>query len=166
MPSLVTTLGLTASSTTTHAPTIASLNFILAYFLLTPRFMKRYHGLEHYKSPRDSVAKFGGAAVTSGKVTQRQLERIGRNEAAQANAVENYALLVGALGFATVAGVEPGYVNCVGVVYTVLRVVYAVVYVWVEHPVWCYSRGVIWWAANGACLWLLSRAGTKLNEVV
>lgn len=170
MASLATALGLRASplpnlATPSWAPAYVSFHFFFAYCVLAPRHLKQIYGLDHNVSPREDLAKYGDAAVRSGRITQRQLEMMRRNESAQANAVENYVLFVGAVGFATFAGVERELVNRAGLVYTVARVAYGVVYVLVDRPSLSLLRSVSWWVGNISCLWLLRRAGTKLNLV-
>ncbi|KAK7960327.1 hypothetical protein PG988_011541 [Apiospora saccharicola] len=67
-------------------------------------------------------AAFAFAAV-SRHLKQRQLDcMLKRNEGAHANWVENYPLLVGVLGFATMAGFSPEDIDRAGLVYTVARV--------------------------------------------
>jgi uncharacterized MAPEG superfamily protein len=168
MASLATTLGLRASASPNltipvFAPTYLTVNFILAYVVLAPRHLKQYYGLDHQASPREDLAKFGDEAVRSGKISQSTLNMMKRNESAQANAIENYVLFVGAMGFATFAGVERELVNRAGLMYTSARIVYGALYILVEDPFWSLFRTVAWWAGNGTCLWLLSKAGKKLN---
>ncbi|KAK0612586.1 hypothetical protein B0T17DRAFT_648961 [Bombardia bombarda] len=167
MSSLLTTLGLRASSSssspvplpiTNHAPALLIFNFIFAYGLLSSRTLKQYYGIDHNASPREDLTKYGPAAVRAGKITQKQLDTLKRNEAAHANAVENYALLVAALGLATAVGVKGEVVNRAGVVYTLARAAYAVVYVTVADDRWSQARGCCWWVGNGSCFWLLWRA--------
>ena len=88
-----------------------------------------------------------------------------RNESAHANAIENYILFLGAMSFATFAGVERELINRAGLVYTVARVAYGVIYIVVDQTVWSLSRTVAWWVGNISCLWLLRRAGRKLNMI-
>jgi len=168
MTSLATTLGLRAASlptltTPNHAPAFLCFHFLFAYGVLSSRTLKQIYGIDHNESPREDLAKYGDAAVKSGKITQKQLAMLRRNESAHANAVENYALLVGAMSFASLAGVEREYVNRAGLVYTVARVAYGFVYILVEHRTWSQIRGVTWWTGNLSCLWLLWKAWGKLN---
>lgn len=170
MPPLLTTLGL---HTTTpippipnYAPAFLSFHFIWAYGVLSSRTLKQWYGIDHNESPRYDLDKYGADAVASGKITQKQLDMLRRNEAAHANAVENYALFVGAVGFASLAGVDRRLINRAGAVYTVARVAYGFLYILVEDRLWSQMRGVTWWIGNGSCLWLLWKAGRKLNEGV
>ncbi|KAI0172928.1 hypothetical protein GGR52DRAFT_428549 [Hypoxylon sp. FL1284] len=170
MAPLASALGLRAASSSSpaavpnNAPAFLCFHFVFAYGVLSSRTLKQWYGIDHNASPREDLARYGDAAVRSGRITQRQLDMLRRNEAAHANAVENYALLVAALGFATFAGVEPRHVNRAGLVYTAARVAYGLVYVLVDHPLWSQVRGVTWWTGNISCLWLLWRAWGKLNE--
>ncbi|MCJ1434109.1 hypothetical protein MMC27_003475 [Xylographa pallens] len=168
MASLATTLGLRAPSlpnltTPNYAPAYITLHFILAYCVLAPRHLKQIHGIDHNVSPREDLAKYGDAAVRSGKLTAAQLAMMRRNESAHANAIENYTLFVAAMAFATLAGVERELVNRAGLVYTVARVAYGAVYVFADRLGWSVGRSAAWWVGNGSCLWLLYRAGARLN---
>ncbi|KAL4901163.1 hypothetical protein BDW74DRAFT_160461 [Aspergillus multicolor] len=87
---------------------------------------------------------------------------IRRMESAHANAVENYALLVGAVSMATIAGVERVVINDAVIGYTLARIAYAVVYVAVESPKWSQLRTVRWFVGNVFCLNLLHRAAAFL----
>ncbi|KAK9423475.1 hypothetical protein SUNI508_13995 [Seiridium unicorne] len=88
-----------------------------------------------------------------------------RNESAQANSVEYYILFTSAMTVATFAGVEPELVNRAGLVYTVAPLAYGVSYILVDQQLWSLTRSVAWWVGNISCLWLLRRAGTKLNVI-
>ncbi|MCJ1389723.1 hypothetical protein MMC18_002580 [Xylographa bjoerkii] len=170
MAALATTLGLRAPplpnlTTPNYAPAFVGLHFVLAYCVLAPRHLKQIYGIDHNVSPREDLAKYGDVAVQSGKITPKQLAMMRRNESAHANAIENYILFVGAITFATFAGVERELVNRAGLVYTVARVAYGGIYVFVDQPFWSLFRSVAWWVGNISCLWLLRRAGSKLNLV-
>ncbi|KAM0813926.1 hypothetical protein AB5N19_13925 [Seiridium cardinale] len=170
MASLATTLGLRAPSlphltTPNHAPAFISFHFVLAYLVLAPRHLKQVYGIDHNASPREDLAKYGDAAVKSGKITQKQLDMMRRNESAQANSIENYILFTSAMTVATFARVEPELVNRAGLVYTVARLAYGVSYILVDQQLWSLTRSVAWWVGNISCLWLLRRAGTKLNVI-
>jgi len=170
MASLATTLGLRApsfpnSTVPSYAPAFVSFHFFFAYCVLAPRHLKQIYGIDHNVSPREDLTKYGDAAVKSGKITQKQLEMMRRNESAQTNSIENYALFIGAMSFATIAGVEREVVNRAGLVYTVARVAYGVIYIFVDEPFWSLFRSVAWWVGNISCLWLLRTAGRKLNMI-
>ncbi|KAI0599559.1 hypothetical protein F4775DRAFT_550406 [Biscogniauxia sp. FL1348] len=167
MLSLATALGLRASPLSpdtlpNHAPGYLIFHFIFAYGLLSSRTLKQYYGIDHNAAPREDLDRYGEAAVRCGRLTRGQLAMLRRNEAAHANAVENYALFVAAVGFATVARVEREYVNRAALVYTAARVAYGAVYILVDHPLWSQIRGVTWWTGNLSCLWLLWRAWDRL----
>jgi uncharacterized MAPEG superfamily protein len=167
MASLATALGLRSAeagvSVPNWAPGLLSWQFFFAYGLLSSRTLKQFYGIDNNASPREDLAKYGDAAVRSGKMTQRQLGMLKRNESAHANSVENYALFVAAMGFATFAGVEPHLINRAGLLYAVARFAYGAVYILIDHNVWSQIRGVTWWTGNLSCIWLLYRAGVKLN---
>lgn len=167
MAPLGVALGLRAASSATnvpnYAPAFLSFNFIWAYCVLASRTPKQWYGIDHQESPRQDLDKYGNEAVKSGKITQKQLDMLRRNEAAHANAVENYAVLVGAIGFASVAGVDRRLINRAGLTYTIARVAYGFVYILIEDRLWSQLRGIVWWIGNGSCLYLLWQAGSKLN---
>lgn len=97
--SILTTLGLRdapGAPAPNHGTTLLVANFILAYALMSTRGSKVRHGLDHNVAPRDDLAKYGEAAVQAGKLDRRTLNRLKRREAAHANAVEGYPLLVAA----------------------------------------------------------------------
>ncbi|KAI3326691.1 hypothetical protein HD806DRAFT_520431 [Xylariaceae sp. AK1471] len=169
MPLLSTGLGLRAASagglTPNYAPVYLGFHFFWAYCALASRHLKQLWGIDHQSSPREDVAKYGEAAIKSNKITQKQLNMLKRNEAAQANSVENYTLLVGAMGLATLAGVKPQTVNRAGFIYTVARIGYGIFYILVEDDTLALGRTVFWWAGNGSCLWLLWEAGKLLMDV-
>lgn len=169
MASLVNNLGLRAASssstftTTNYGPAFLAFHFIFAYGVLSSRTLKQWYGIDHNASPREDLAKYGDAAVKSGKITQKQLNMLRRNESAHANAVENYAFFVGAMAFATFAGVDRGHVNRAGLTYTIARVAYSFVYILIDHDLWSQIRGMLWWVGNLSCLYLLRKSWEKLN---
>ncbi|KAI1124605.1 hypothetical protein F5Y10DRAFT_249049 [Nemania abortiva] len=168
MASLATALGLRAAElgvpVSNWAPGLLSWQFFFAYGLMSSRTLKQRYGIDHNASPREDLAKYGDAAVRSGKITQKQLGMLKRNESAHANSVENYTLFVAAMGFATFAGVETHLINRAGLLYVTARVAYGLVYIFIDHDVWSQIRGITWWTGNLSCLWLLYRAGVKLNS--
>ncbi|KAK0734636.1 hypothetical protein B0T26DRAFT_635740 [Lasiosphaeria miniovina] len=146
-----------------HAAGLLGFHFVWAYVVLAPRTLKQIHGIDHQASPRYDITLYGAGAVQAGTLTQAQLEMIQRCDSAHYNSVENYALLVGALGLASLARVDARAVNRAGLVYTAARVAYGFVYVLIDHPRWSISRGVLWWIGNGSCLFLLWKASEKLG---
>jgi uncharacterized MAPEG superfamily protein len=167
MSSLAATLGLRALSspysTPNYAPAYLSFHFVFAYCVLAPRHLKQIYGIDHNVSPREDLSRYGDAAVKSGKISQRLLNMMRRNESAQANSIENYIVFVGAMSFASFAGVERESINRAGLVYTISRIIYGCVYIWVDQPVWSFLRSTAWWGGNISCLWLLRKAGKKLG---
>ncbi|KAF2831253.1 hypothetical protein CC86DRAFT_136970 [Ophiobolus disseminans] len=163
-------LGLRAGPSATlipnYAPAFLAFHFIWAYGVLSSRTLKQWYGIDHNESPRHDLDKYGNQAVKSGKITQKQLDILRRNESAHANAVENYAFFVGAIGFATLAGVDRRLINSAGLAYTLARVAYGFIYILVEDRLWSQLRGVTWWISNSRCLYLLWQAGNKLNGTI
>jgi uncharacterized MAPEG superfamily protein len=160
-------LGLRAASsalgTPNYAPAFLGFHFFWAYGVLSSRTLKQWYGIDHNEAPRDDLARYGQEAVKSGKITQKQLGMLRRNEAAHANSVENYAFFAAAIGFATFAGVERDLVNRAGLAYTAARIAYGFVYILVDHPQWSQIRGLTWWSGNISCFYLLYQAWKKLN---
>ncbi|KAJ5374132.1 hypothetical protein N7517_006138 [Penicillium concentricum] len=165
MASLLPTLGLRSSlnPAPNHGPIFLTFNFILAYGLLSSRTLKQWYGLDHQVSPREDLSKYGETAVREGKITRKQLDMLKRNESAHANAVENFPLLVAGVLFASLAGVPAQKVNAAALSYTVARVVYGGVYIFVDHPTWSWVRGWVWWWGNSSCFYMLWKAGELLG---
>jgi hypothetical protein len=100
--SILSTIGLRAAPGE-QAPNFAAgflvANWALAYGLMSTRGSKMYYGLDHNVAPREDLSKYGEAAVKAGKISQRTLDKLKRQEAAHANAVEGYPLFVAASMF-------------------------------------------------------------------
>lgn len=138
-------------------------HFIFAYAVLSTRGAKNYLKLDHNVNPRQDVTKYGQQAVTKGKLTQRQLNFLQRNEACHANSTEHYPVFAAAVLFATTTLVDVGKINYMCAIYTMSRVVYAVAYFAFESHGLSYIRSLAWWSGNFACLNLLWAAGKALN---
>jgi len=168
MASFGAALGLRAASSAlnipNYAPAFLCFHFVWAYGVLSSRTLKQWCGMDHNESPRYDLVQHSNEAVKSGKISQKQLGMLQRNESAHANAVENYTLFVGAMSFATLAGVNRRLMNRAGVVYTIARVAYGFVYILIDYPLWSQIRGVTWWIGNCSCLYLLWAASGKLNQ--
>ncbi|KAI1439016.1 hypothetical protein GGR50DRAFT_218667 [Xylaria sp. CBS 124048] len=167
MSLLSATLGLRATEglTPNCAPVYLCFHFVWAYIALAPRHLKQRWGIDHQSAPRDDVSKYGEAAVASNKITRQQLNMIKRTEAAHANSIENYTLLVGSMVLATTAGVDPHTINRAGIIYTLARIGYGIYYIAVEDDIVAIARALFWWAGNGSCLWLLWEAGKLMVNV-
>lgn len=140
--------------------------FIFAYCITSPRFLAKYHGIDHNVNPREDVAKYGPPAIASGKLTQKQVDRLGRSASAHANNVENFPLLVGALLLAQTAGLPPTTINRAAVVYAIARMAYSVLYVTTDtHPL-TPLRSLCWWMGNIVCLRLVWLGGNAINASV
>ncbi|KAL3482102.1 hypothetical protein BJX99DRAFT_82118 [Aspergillus californicus] len=160
---LTTPAGLSAAQIPHYGPAALIFHFIFAYGVLSSRTLKQIWGLDHNGSPREDLTKYGEAAVQSGKITRAQLNMLRRNEAASANSVENYTLLVAAVGMASLAGVDKVVVNQAVAVYTIARIFYGAAYILIESDRWSQIRGVCWWVGNLTCLTLLWKAGGLLS---
>jgi uncharacterized MAPEG superfamily protein len=168
MSSFLTNVGLRAarhvdSAIPNYGPVFLGFHFLWAYGVLSSRTLKQWYGIDHNESPRDDLAKHGEAAVREGKLTRKQLDQLKRIESAHANSVENYALLVGSVLFASHAGVPTQTINAAGLSYTLARICYAVIYILVDHPKWSQLRGMTWWWGNLSCFALLYHAGKSLG---
>ncbi|KAJ5102000.1 hypothetical protein NUU61_004222 [Penicillium alfredii] len=166
MSSLLTAIGLRAASTSipNYGPAFLGFHFIYAYGILSSHTLKQWYGIDHQASPREDIAKYGEAAVRDGKLTRKQLDMLKRNEAAHANSVENFTLLVASVLFASHAGVPTQMINAASFSYTIARLCYSAVYILVGCPRWSQVRGLVWWWGNLSCLFMLWRAGKLLNS--
>lgn len=100
--SILSTIGLRAApgeSAPNFAAGFLVANWAFAYCLMSPRVSKMRLGLDHNVSPREDLSKYGEAAVKEGKISQKTLNKLKRQEAAHANAVEGYPLFVAASEF-------------------------------------------------------------------
>lgn len=77
-------------------------NWFYAYIVLASRHFKQYHGIDNQASPRQDLKKYGEIAVREGKMTQAQLDRIYRVEAASANSTEGFIFFTASGEFTTV----------------------------------------------------------------
>ncbi|KAL4888991.1 hypothetical protein BDV59DRAFT_187665 [Aspergillus ambiguus] len=166
MSSFFTCLGLRAVPPTTpitnYGPAFLGFNFFFAYGLLSSRTLKQFYGIDHQEAPREDLSKYGEAAVRDGKITRAQLDMLKRNEAAHANAVENFTLLVASVLSASHAGVPAQTINAAAASYTLARAVYGAVYILIGHRHWSQVRGLVWWWGNLSCLFLLWKAGESI----
>lgn len=166
MSTFFASIGLRAAPQTAsipnYGPAFLGFNFIFAYGILSSRTLKQIYGIDHQESPREDLAKYGEAAVREGKLTRAQLDMLKRNEAAHANAVENFTLLVASVLFASHAGVPAQTINAAAMSYTLARACYGAVYILISHPRWSAVRGLVWWWGNLSCLLLLWKAGKLL----
>ncbi|KAJ9638688.1 hypothetical protein H2204_004164 [Knufia peltigerae] len=168
MPSstLATMLGLGSDGLApppNNAPYHAIFNFLFAHVFLSSRLLKNIYGFDHNVNPREDVSRFGERAVQDGKITRKQLNMLKRNEAAHANAMEHFPMFVGSALFATVAKVPNDSINKACLVYSVARVLYAVLYLTVDNVKLSYVRSLTWWTSNFACIYLLWQSGKALN---
>jgi uncharacterized MAPEG superfamily protein len=63
---------------------------------MSTRGTKMRLGLDHNVAPREDLGKYGEAAVQAGKISRSALNKLKRQEAAHANAVEGFPLFVAA----------------------------------------------------------------------
>lgn len=167
MSSFGNLLGLrTASETPNLAPYHTLFHFVFAYVILSTRGTKLYLKIDHNVNPRQDAVKYGERAVKEGKITQRQLDFLHRNEGAHQNAMDSFPVFTSAMIFATIAGVSNERINFACTIYTAARIAFAVLYLTVEK-----SRGLslvrslAWWTGNIACMRLFWAAGQAINAV-
>lgn len=169
MSDLLTRLGLRAAPTLspTPIPSYTShfiiANFLLSYVVGSARIQKMMLGIDNNVSPRGDLRKYGPEAVRSGKMTQRQLDKLERQQAAHENAVEHFPFFAAGMVFAVLAGLDQGMVNKYGLVYTLVRAAYLLAYAQIEEKRASYVRSVLWWAGNVTVIRLFWFAGKALN---
>lgn len=165
MSSFVNFVGLRAGSDVANfAPHHTMFHFVFAYVVLSSRLLKQHLKIDHNVSPREDVSKYGERAVAGGKISQRQLNLVKRNEAAHANSMEHFPVFAASALFATVADVSNTQINGACAIYTAARIVYAVSYLAVEDVKYSYIRSLAWWFGNFACLNLFWASCKTLNK--
>jgi len=167
MSSLFTTLGFRAAGIGSQTPANLSAGFLIGHFLfaygiMSSRTPKQYLKMDHNVSPREDLAKYGSEMVSDGKISQRTLNMLKRWESAHANAVENYALFVAAVLLGNHTGVPAAVINGHIASYTLARMAYAVVYIFIDRESLSQLRGLCWWWGNSSCFSLLYIAGKRL----
>ena len=70
-----------------HAGSYLLWGFIFAFIVTSSRPLKIALKLDHNVCPREDVSKYGEQAVKDGKISQKALKMLKRNEAAHANNV-------------------------------------------------------------------------------
>lgn len=166
MSSLSTTLGLHTlpdHRTPSYAGPYLIFHFLWAYGFTSSRTLKQVLGIDHNVSPREDTSKYGASAVASGKITQRQLDMLKRNEGAHANSYEHYPVFASAMIWAHIAGLEMADVNASALAYTVARLAYVAIYVLVDTPALSQLRGLCWWTGNVVCLRLFWKGMKAIN---
>jgi uncharacterized MAPEG superfamily protein len=165
MSALATALGLHAGHgipVANYAPYHAMFNFIWAHIITSSRALKLRYGLDHNVNPREDVARFGEKAVQDGKITRQQLNRLKRNEAAHANAIEHYPVFVACILFATVSKVPNETINRACAIYSIARIVHTIAYVSVDKWKHSWIRSLAWWISNFSCIYLFWQSGKTL----
>ncbi|RAK87082.1 hypothetical protein BO79DRAFT_31526 [Aspergillus costaricaensis CBS 115574] len=166
MSSLLTILGLTAPEgldLPNRAVPYLLFNWFYAYGILSTRPAKRLLRIDHNVAPRDDLKVYGEAAVQAGKISRRQLDRLKRQEAAHANAVEGFPLFVAAVVVALHTGLPNDVINGIGAWYTISRILFGLAYVFIESETLSFSRSVLWWSGNISCITALVLGGRKLS---
>ncbi|KEF61516.1 uncharacterized protein A1O9_03083 [Exophiala aquamarina CBS 119918] len=150
-------LNLSSSSSNRLAAPAAFLGWqwFYAYCVLSSRTWKQWYGIDHNGSPRQDLTKYAEVAIRDGKLTRAQVDQIKRVEAASANATEGFTLFAASVLFALITDVPTSSLINACTTYTIARLVYGVVYVFVEDDFWSQARGISWWTGNISCLFLL-----------
>lgn len=117
---------------------------------------------DHNTAPREDVAKYGAELVKSGKITQKQLERVKRMEAAHANSVEHFPFMIGSVLLMLLAKMPASTINTFGAVYTLARIAYAVAYAMVETEKYSWLRTICWWTSNITCINAIVKSANAL----
>ncbi|KAH8697901.1 hypothetical protein BGW36DRAFT_379638 [Talaromyces proteolyticus] len=137
-------------------------NWLYAYGILSTRVVKQQAGIDDNRNPRLAFAKYGERAVSEGKITRRQFERIQRLQSAHENAVEGYTFFVAAILFANIAKVDTATINLIGVWYSLSRIAYGLAYYYIEDKSLSYVRSACWWSGNWSCIMGIWWAGRNL----
>ncbi|EMR62317.1 hypothetical protein MGN70_011007 [Eutypa lata] len=115
------------------------------------------------KNPRGLQEAVKGAQ----KIDQATKNRLIRCEAASANAQETLPLFSCAVLAASVGGVPAPTVNAVAAAYLATRVVYNVIYVWLQGAnsrKVAYARSLSWFAGVACWMTLFVKAGFAFSE--
>lgn len=139
------------------------INALWAYAFSSARGLKMLYKIDNQVSPRGDLDKYGPRAVSEGKITQAQLDRLKRNEAAHANSMDHFPVFATALVLAKVAGLPTVDVNFAALAYTGLRFAFWGNYVFSATFGWAALRPLLWWGSNIVCLRLIWRAGKVFN---
>lgn len=166
MPSLAALLGLSATAAGDPKFMVAEYliaNIVFAHAISSARALKAFYRIDNHISPRTDLDKLGARAVLEGRLTQRQLDMLKRNEAAHANSMDHLPIFAAALTLAMVAGLPAAEINCAGLAYTLARVAYVGNYVLSSTMLGASLRPLLWWAGNIICFRLIWKAGKAFN---
>ncbi|KAJ5715658.1 Membrane-associated eicosanoid/glutathione metabolism (MAPEG) protein [Penicillium malachiteum] len=150
--------------TPNYVATYLLVNWALAYIFMSPRGAKIYYGVDNNVSPREDLRTLGEAAVRTGRLEQRVLDKLKREEAAQANTIEGFSLFVASILSASFAGVPAETVNTIGIWYTVSRVAFSLCYSHIQTQSWSYLRSAAWWSSHICCATGLVLAARCCNQ--
>ncbi|EST08666.1 Membrane-associated, eicosanoid/glutathione metabolism (MAPEG) protein [Kalmanozyma brasiliensis GHG001] len=140
--------------------------FAGSHLLLQHRLPMLFYGLDQNVYPRDDLRVNGEKHVASGKITQAQLRRLKRWEAAHYNAIENLPIFIGSILSLQFAGAPNRLINRVAGVYLSARAAFAALYIFNEDETLAYARTVAWWTGNITCIYGLVKAARFLNHGV
>lgn len=107
---------------------------------------------------------YGPILVKEGKITEARLRKLKRQQSAHENAVEHFPFFAVATVLAIQARLPNAMINRYGLVYTLVRIGYAIAYAQTEDETLSLIRGAFWWISNITCFRLIWFAGKALNE--
>lgn len=171
MPSFLVNLGLTTNDTMAplpnYGPHFLLANFLLSYICTSTRIQKLGLRIDNNMNPRyDLVSPRAEKLVSTGRITQEQLDQMRRVQSAHSNSMEHYTVFVAAVLSAIVAKLDNGMVNRYAVLYTIARAAYFWVYRQNTTRSAAGVRSVLWWVSNILCIRLFWFAGKALNADV
>ncbi|KAB8227800.1 MAPEG family protein [Aspergillus alliaceus] len=165
MSTIWTVLGLHAApgeQASNHAVAYLLASWFISFGVFSARGEKIKLRLDHNQAPREDLAKYGEAAVQSGKISRQTLNRLKRQEAIMANSAEHYPLFVAAILVALHAGVPNEIINRIGLWYAVSRLAFGFCYKYIESFKLSFLRSACWWSSNICCFTAFWFASKKL----
>ena len=102
--------------------------------------------------------------MTKGKITQDQLVKIQKLQAAHENAVEGLPFFLFSMLYASFAGGDNALIKRLCLIYTAGRIAYPIAYVYNRTLLHSVSRTIAYVVSAGACIYALYRASWKMNK--
>ena len=150
-----------------YGPHFLLANFLLSYICTSTRIQKLGLRIDNNMNPRyDLASPRAEKLVSTGRITQEQLDQMRRVQSAHSNSMEHYTVFVAAVLSAIVAKLDNGMVNKYAVLYTIARAAYFWVYRQNTTRSTAGVRSVFWWVSNILCIRLFWFAGKALNADV
>lgn len=152
------------SGAPTYLPYFAIGQFVFGHLVLSTRGPKVALGIDHNVNPTRDLEVYGKRLVEKGKITQAQLDKLYRREAAHQNTISNLPFFWFAAGFAQLAGLPHPFINKLCVIYSLARAIYAYAYIHTTKHKFSYVRSLAWWAGNFTCFYALYATGKVMNR--